>query len=455
MEYILSGDDFKKMRKICFGTDGIRAEVGTELTPKIAFSIGASLREIYGKRLRIAVGMDTRISSPMLSAALISGLLSSGCEAHILGVMPTPAVAYLIDKLSLDLGIVITASHNPFRDNGIKIIGRCAEKCSPAVERKIEEYIIGVRLPRFVSGAEVGRAYMREGEARSYLGFLGERFSGVGRGLVVGLDAANGAGYSLSAKALELSGCRLVTVGNTPDGININDKNGSLYPDAIARVTKERGLDIGIALDGDGDRCIAVDERGRVVDGDGILYILSMYKRDRGVLRNNRIAATVTSNAALAAALKKEGIDVSVTSVGDRAVADRMREADISLGGESSGHIIDSDILPTGDGTATALSLLKVMSETGKSLSSLLSGFEPYPSVSISVAVKNKENALASESVLEAKARAEAIVGDEGRVLLRASGTENKIRILAECLDKESCRMAAEIIEKAITRERG
>lgn len=437
-------------RKIRFGTDGIRGEVGRELLPADAFTLGACLNEIYGRRLRAAVGMDTRLSSPMLASALISGLLSSGCEVHTLGVLPTPAIAYLTDKLGFDMGIAVTASHNPFGDNGIKLFLCGGEKCPESAERRIEEYLSGKRESACASGIGVGRVYNGECAVSEYLDFLASRFSGVGDGLKVGLDTANGAAYKTARSVLESVGCRVVAIGDKPNGVNINRKVGSLHPEALCDAVRSRTLDIGFCLDGDGDRCIAIDSDGRVIDGDGILYALAKRKKIGGVLKNSTVAATVTSNGALASALASEGIALAVTPVGDKEIFDRMMKDGISLGAESSGHFIDTDIFPIGDGTATALSILRAMSESGEGLSSLVSGFSPYPSVSRSVGVKDRNSALLSDAVIEAKMRAEELLGKDGRLLLRASGTENKIRILAECPDGDRCKEAADIIEKAL-----
>jgi phosphoglucosamine mutase len=387
----------------------------------------------------------------MLSSALISGLLSSGCEVHMLGVLPTPAIAYLTDKLSFDLGIAVTASHNPFSDNGIKIFSSGGGKCPESFERLIEEYLSGKRRAAYSFGADIGRVYGREHAVSCYTDFLISRFSDVGRGISVGLDTANGAAYKTARSILEAVGCRVAAIGDMPSGLNINDGVGALYPSAVRDLVLSEGLDIGFSLDGDGDRCIAVANDGRVIDGDGILYALAKYKKKCGVLKNSAIAATVTSNGALGEALLSEGISIAVTPVGDRAVADMMQKKGLSLGGESSGHIIDADIFPIGDGTATALMILLAMRDLGESLSSLTSGFSPYPSVSCSVTVKNKDSVLLSDTVALAKMRAEELLGNGSRLLLRASGTENKIRILAECPDENKCRSAVRIIESAIS----
>ena len=444
------GDNLMNNRNFRFGTDGLRGEVGTELLATDAFILGAGLSEVHGGRLRVCIGMDTRLSSPMLAAALISGLLASGSEVHTLGVLPTPAIAYLTDRLSFDIGIAVTASHNPFSDNGIKLFRRGGEKCSDSIERRLEEYLSGKKTPKTVSGGEIGRIYNGESAVSLYLDFLTSRFSGVGTGISVGLDAANGAAYKTAKSILEYVGCKVTAMGTNPNGLNINAKVGALHTEALASLVKRDGLDIGFALDGDGDRCIAVTSRGEIVDGDGILYAMAKYKKSKGVLKNDGVAVTVTSNGALLCALGEMNIRTFITPVGDKEVSARMKREDISLGAESSGHIIDADIFPIGDGTATALSILSIISDTGNSLSSLIEGFSPFPSVCRAVAVKNKESVLLSDSVLEAKRRAEALIGDDGRILLRASGTEEKIRILAECSDHETCKMAAEIIEKAV-----
>ena len=437
-------------RKIRFGTDGIRGEVGREILPTDAFTLGACLNEIYGRRLRICVGMDTRLSSPMLAAALISGLLSSGCEVHTLGVLPTPAIAYLTDKLGFDMGIAVTASHNPFVDNGIKLFLGGGEKLGAPAEMRVEEYLSGKRISACASGIGVGRVYNEECAVSEYLDFLASRFGRIGQGLKVGLDTANGAAYKTARSVLEAVGCRVTAIGDKPNGININGKVGSLHPEALANAVISERLDMGFCLDGDGDRCIAVGSDGHVIDGDGILYALAKRKRAEGVLKNSTVAATVTSNGALAHALALEGIALAVTPVGDKELFARMTKDAISLGAESSGHLIDTDIFPIGDGTATALSLIRAVAESGNGISSLVSGFSPYPSAMRSVDVSDKNSALLSDAVTEAKMHAEELLGENGRLLLRASGTENKIRILAECPDADRCKTAVEIIEKAL-----
>ena len=433
-----------------FGTDGYRGVAGKELTARDAYAVGACLREVLGKRLKIGVGMDTRLSSPMLTAAIVSGILSSGSEAHIFGEVSTPAAIYLCDKLKLDIAVIVTASHNPFEDNGIKIVLRGGEKCPPAYERAIERYLGGEVNVKTVFGADIGRAYAKLDAISLYEEHLTELFASVGDGYLVGIDAANGAAYRSAPRILTRCGAKVYPIGVCPNGINVNDGCGSLHTEALSRLVRAEGLSVGFALDGDADRLIAVDKNGSVIDGDAILYILATYKKRRGVLKNNAAVSTVTSNGALEVALGEKGITLVKTPVGDKYVSDAMRRYDIEIGAESSGHVILSDICSVGDGVLTALSLLRVMRCEGASLSELSAEYIPYPSRSVSVACKDRDSVLLSERVLEARARAEAILGKGAKLLLRSSGTEEKIRILAEGEDTEFCDMAIDVIKRAI-----
>ncbi len=425
-----------------FGTDGFRGRAGEKLTAAHAFSAGLFLGHYFGaarsKRCRAVIGKDTRRSSYMLEYALAAGLTAAGADAYMMHVTTTPSVAYAVRAFSFDCGIVVSASHNGFCDNGIKLLGADGEKPGDEVIAPLEACLAGGGSVPFATDERVGSAVDFVSGRNNYCEHLLSLFPRSLAGYRIGLDCANGGAYNIARRVFRGLGASVAAIGCRPDGVNINRGCGSTAPGKLGALVRERGLDVGFAFDGDGDRCICTDECGNVVDGDGILYILSRYLKERGRLPGNRIVATVMSNSGLAGSLKKQGIAVEECPVGDRFVHEKMLACGAALGGEQSGHIIVGELENTGDGIVTALCLAQVLAESGGKFSSLLGGLELYPQVCVSVPVKDKSRAL-SPAVLRERARAEELLGGEGRVLVRASGTEEVIRVMAECRDKCLC----------------
>ena len=430
-----------------FGTDGFRGEVGADLTAEHAFKIGRYLghylsaeRKSEQTRARAVIGKDTRLSSYTLEYAMASGLASSGVDVYLLHVTTTPSVSYVTLREGFDLGIMITASHNPFRDNGIKIIDGKGRKLSEDVTDGIEAYLDSSENDlNFAKGAEIGRICDHYAGRNSYVGRLISSASSSYKGLRIGIDAANGSAFSIARSVFAALGAEIHSIGDDPNGLNVNYKCGSTDTAALVKLVKEKHLDVGFAFDGDADRCIAVDEMGNVTDGDKMLYILARRLKRNHALCNNKIVATVMSNGGLIKSLEKEGIGVEITRVGDRYVYERMRESGIVLGGEESGHIIMSDISTTGDGILTAITLTEEMLDTGMKLSDLCRTLVICPKRCESVRVRDKSVAISDEdlnmfiSVLMSEGR-------EGvRILVRESGTEPKIRVMAEASTQNEC----------------
>lgn len=440
-----------------FGTDGFRGRAGERLTAEHAFEVGRFLGWYYGaaqsKKCRAVIGKDTRRSSYMLEYALASGLTSSGADAYIMHVTTTPSVAFAARSFNFDCGIVISASHNSFSDNGIKILNGSGEKLSDGVIRLIEEYLKGalrvgggaIEVP-FACGAQVGSVIDFIAGRNNYTAHLISLAPCSLSGYKIGLDCANGSAYNIARRVFRALGAKVVSIGCQPDGININDNCGSTRPARLRALVKERGLDVGFAFDGDGDRCICVDERGEVVDGDGIMFILSGYLRSTGALIGDRVVATVMSNSGFIRSLGRSGIKAEICGVGDRLVYEKMCECGAALGGEQSGHVIIGKVENTGDGIVTALWLMQALVCAQKPFSSLLRGLELYPQVCASVPVADK-SVSRSPAVLSEVARAEKLMGAEGRVLVRPSGTENVVRVMVECPDGELCKkLCADIV---------
>jgi phosphoglucosamine mutase len=439
-----------------FGTDGFRGEAGVGLTAEHAFKIGRYLgyylrREVVlneVRRVRVLIGKDTRLSSYMLEYAIASGLASSGADVYLLHVTTTPSVSYVTVREGFDLGIMITASHNPFSDNGIKIIDCKGKKLGDDITDIIEEYL-DTQVPHlpFSNGADVGRIYDYYAGRNGYIGRLISLAAGSYKGLRIGIDAANGAAFAIARSVFAALGAEIHTIADEPNGININYMCGSTHPEALSKLVKERGLDVGFAFDGDADRCIAMNEHGETVDGDGIMYILARRMVRKGRLPQKKIVATVMSNAGLSASLKDEGIDVDITKVGDRFVYERMQETGATLGGEQSGHIIISDLSATGDGILTALMITEEIIDTGMLLGELCRGLTLYPQRNESVRVRDK-SAAANDEVLR-NFIDETIHKNAGkiRLLVRESGTEPKIRVMVEAESVDICdRIISEIM---------
>ena len=427
-----------------FGTDGVRGVAGADLTCEMAMLIGrgaaAVLTSSTGHKPRILIGKDTRQSGDMLEAALTAGLCSVGADVESLGVVPTPAVAYLVRKYNADAGVVISASHNPMEFNGIKIFAGTGYKLPDEVENEIEAYIdnqcAGLKL---ATGDDVGRVTYRTDGIKDYTDYLYESINGDLSGLNVCIDCANGASAAVARQLFPRLGAKCTFIGVEPDGKNINAGVGSTHLDNLEKAVIEGGFDCGIAFDGDADRCLAVDERGQVLNGDKIMYICAKHFKERGQLPSNTLVTTVMSNFGLYKALDKAGIRYEKTAVGDRYVYENMKENDFMIGGEQSGHIIFRKYAHTGDGLITALMLMQVMIDTQLPLSVLAAGVTMYPQVLKNVRVDDKDLTLADAAVQAAVDACTAELGDSGRVLLRKSGTEPVLRVMAEAGTAEEC----------------
>ena len=430
-----------------FGTDGVRGEANTQLPPELAYRMGRAATIYFGEhsdgRPQILIGRDTRISGEMLESALVAGICSAGGNAILAGVVPTPAVAYLSRKLHAAAGIVISASHNPFHDNGIKFFGGNGYKLPDKVEDDIEQIVRDIEAKKFFVrpvGANVGHIERRQNLLEDYIGFVmsttSERFDG----MKIVLDCANGAAYRAMPAVLERLGAEVILIGDKPDGVNINDNCGSTHMDGLRQAVLRHGADIGIAHDGDADRCLCIDERGDIIDGDHIMIICAKLMLKVGALPDKTIVTTVMSNIGFRQAVDELGLTCEITAVGDRYVLENMLANDHRLGGEQSGHIIFPDYSTTGDGLITALQVL---------LNALMT---TYPQVLVNVRVRNKEAYKTSAAVKLAIAEGEAELGTSGRILIRASGTEPLIRVMAEGPDKNRlmriCNKIAAEVEK-------
>ena len=440
-----------------FGTDGVRGIANKELSPALAFNLGRIgayvLTEETHRKPRIAVGKDTRISGDMLEAALIAGICSMGAEAVSLGVLPTPAVAYLTRHMGLDAGVVISASHNPFEYNGIKFFNGEGYKLSDQLEDRIESLMLnpenGIAYP---TGAEIGKKVEVDNAVHGYVDFLKKTIDVNLRGLKIAVDCANGASYIAAPSVLADLGAEIVVINNKPDGKNINVKCGSTHPEGLQKLVVESGANIGLAFDGDADRLIAVDNRGNIVNGDHMLAIFARHLKGKGILKKDTVVATVMSNMGLDIAMKREKCNLVKTKVGDRYVLEEMVSMGYSIGGEQSGHIIFLDHNTTGDGLLTALQLLAVVKETGKKLSDLASIMKELPQVLVNAKVKNenKDKYMKDEAIAEMITGLEKKLKGRGRVLIRPSGTEPLIRVMLEGANEAEIKEDAEALAKLI-----
>jgi phosphoglucosamine mutase len=440
-----------------FGTDGVRGIGNTELTPELAFRLGRAGAAFFGqekKKATIVIGRDTRISGPMLEAALISGICSAGGHAVILGVVPTPAVAYLIRSLGADAGIVISASHNPAPDNGIKFFSGDGYKLPDAIEEQLEEMVLSPEdnMPR-PTGVEVGTVTHCPDALDKYIDYVTATTESDFRKLKIVIDGANGAAFDASPRVFRRLGANVITLNTQPNGVNINVACGSTHPEALQKAVVEHHAHLGIAHDGDADRVIAVDEKGNLVDGDFIMAICGLHLLGKGMLPDNTLVATVMSNLGLHLAFKKMGGKIITTQVGDRYVLEAMREKGYALGGEQSGHIIFLNHNTTGDGIITAVQLVSALKEKGKLLSELAAVMKRLPQVLVNIRVKDKTGWEENDAIQKAIAKAERMLGDSGRVLVRASGTEPLIRVMAEGPDGEALKGLADSIVKVIQDE--
>lgn len=425
---------------VLFGTDGVRGIANVELTPERAFALGRAgsyvlARREAGKRPRILVGKDTRISGDMLEAALIAGICSTGADVLTVGVIPTPAVAYLTQKYQASCGIVISASHNPVQDNGIKFFGAKGYKLPDEVEAEIEALVLAGTddLPR-PFGKDIGQVYDIEEALNNYLSYLIDccDLTEDLQGLTVVMDCANGASYQAGPELFTRLGARVIPINSSPNGVNINERCGSTHTESLRRAVLEHHADLGIAYDGDADRCIVIDELGHELDGDYIMVICALDMRRRGVLQPAQVVATVMSNIGLDIALRRENITVESCKVGDRYVLEKMIETGATIGGEQSGHIIFLEHATTGDGLLTSLKLVEVVKRTGLSLSKLAQEMEKYPQKLVNVRLDNKEEILAHPLVLESLQEAEKKLGEMGKLVVRPSGTEPLVRLMAQ-----------------------
>ncbi len=446
---------------IKFGTDGVRGEANTELTPEIAFKLGRFGGHVLAEHIeedhpRVLVGRDTRISGRMLEYALIAGLLSVGAEVLRLGVISTPGVAYLTKQQNATAGIMISASHNPAEDNGIKFFGADGFKLSDEQEAEIEALCNADEdnLPR-PSAEGIGTSEEYKEGILKYIQFLKNTISGDLAGLSVVLDAAHGATTPMVNSLFADLETDFYVIGDSPNGLNINDGVGSTHPELLAQTVVEKEADLGLAFDGDGDRLIAVDEKGNIVDGDKILYICGKYLNDTGKLKNSTIVSTVMSNIGFYHAIEKHGIKSVKTDVGDRFVVEEMRENGYNLGGEQSGHIVYLDYSTTGDGLLTGIQLMHIMKETGKSLSELAEDLTVYPQKLINVRVSDKDAVMEHPRVKEVIAEVEEEMAGDGRVLVRASGTEPLLRVMTEAPTEETVTEYCERIADVVREEFG
>ena len=433
-----------------FGTDGFRGEANVDLTVDHAFRIGRYLGWYYGKdrKARVVIGKDTRRSSYMYEAALCAGLTASGADAYLLHVTSTPSVSYVARADDFDCGIMISASHNPFHDNGIKLLNGEGEKMPEEVLDGIEEYLdSGEQLP-YAKGDKIGRTVDYAAGRNRYIGYLISLATRSYKGRRVGLDCANGSTWMMAKSVFDALGADTFVINNRPDGLNINVDCGSTHISCLQKFVKDNALDVGFAFDGDADRCIAVDEKGNVINGDHIMYVCAKYMQEKGTLGDSKVVTTVMSNMGLYKALDKLGIGYEKTAVGDKYVAENMRQNGHLIGGEQSGHIIFGRLANTGDGLLTAIKVMEAMTETKLPLSELASGMKMYPQTLKNVVVTDKDEAMNCEAVIAAVKKAEESLGDEGRVLLRKSGTEPLLRVMVEATEQKLCdEKADEIIE--------
>ncbi|NPC90714.1 phosphoglucosamine mutase [Bacillus sp. WMMC1349] len=442
-----------------FGTDGVRGVANSELTPELAFKVGRFGGYVLTKdkkRPKVLIGRDTRISGHMLEGALVAGLLSIGAEVMRLGVISTPGVAYLTKAMDAEAGVMISASHNPVEDNGIKFFGGDGFKLSDEQELEIEQLMDQAEdnLPRPV-GSDLGMVndYFEGGQ--KYLQFLKQTADEDFTGIHIALDCAHGATSPLATHLFADLDADVSTMGTSPNGLNINDRVGSTHPEALSAFVKEKGAEVGLAFDGDGDRLIAVDEKGEIVDGDQIMYICAKYLKHEGRLTDDTVVSTVMSNLGFYKALGAEGIKSVQTAVGDRYVVEAMKRDGYNLGGEQSGHLIFLDYNTTGDGLLSAIMLLNTMKMTGKPLSELAAEMQKFPQLLINVKVTDKYKVTDNEKVKAVIKQVEQDMNGDGRILVRPSGTEPLVRVMAEARTKELCDEYVSRIVEVVKTEMG
>ena len=429
-----------------FGTDGFRGEANKDLTVQHSFKVGRYLGYYYGKKnpegkAKVVIGKDTRRSSYMFEYALVAGLTASGADVYLMHVTPTPSVSYIVRTDGFDCGIMISASHNPYYDNGIKIINGMGYKLEAAVEEEIERYIDG-EIPEIplATKENIGCTVDYSMGRNRYMGYLMTIPTRSFKNMRVGLDCANGAAILVAKAVFDALGAKTYVINCEPDGTNINTNCGSTHIEVLQQYVKENHLDVGFAYDGDADRCLCVDEKGNLVDGDAILYIYGKYMKERGKLENNTVVTTVMSNFGLYKAFDEAGIGYAKTAVGDKYVYEYMTKNGCILGGEQSGHIIFSKYASTGDGILTSLKMMEVMMARKKKMSELLDGLTIYPQVLENVRVTDKKAAQDDADVQAAVKAVTEALGDTGRILVRESGTEPLLRVMVEAETEEVCR---------------
>lgn len=436
-----------------FGTDGFRGEANVNLNVVHAYKVGRFLGWYYGQehKAKIVIGKDTRRSSYMFEDALSSGLTASGADVYLLHVTPTPSVSYVVRTEQFDCGIMISASHNPYYDNGLKVINGNGHKLEAEVEEKIETYIDSPEdtIP-FATRDNIGRTVDYAIGRHRYIGYLMSLATRSFKNVRVGLDCANGSSYSVAKGVFDALGAKAYAIGMEPDGTNINDNCGSTHIENLQKYVVDNDLDIGFAYDGDADRCLAVDDKGQVIDGDCILYLCGCYLKDKGELNNNTVVTTIMSNLGLYKAFDKVGISYEKTAVGDKYVNANMMQYGHSLGGEQSGHIIFSKYAVTGDGVLTSLMLMEVMLEKKQKLSELRKGLTIYPQLLKNVRVGDKPTAKNDPDVVAATEEVAKALGDNGRILIRESGTEPVIRVMVEAETQELCEKYVDRVVKVL-----
>ncbi|AIF50180.1 phosphoglucosamine mutase [Pelosinus sp. UFO1] len=443
-----------------FGTDGVRGVANTQLTPELAFKLGWAATTHFGREHHTSptmlIGRDTRVSGHMLEAALAAGICSAGGQAVLLGVVPTPAVAYLAGKINAQAGVVISASHNPYPDNGIKFFAGTGYKLPDAVEDELEELVSNYKedMDRPVADG-IGTIVHRHDLLKVYIDYLVSTVDVDFKGLKMVVDCANGAAYEVGPIVYQRLGAEVITINNKPTGTNINDKCGSTHMEELQKAVVDHQAHFGIAHDGDADRCLAVDEKGEIIDGDQMMVICTLDRLKENKLKDNTLVATVMSNIGLYQAIKKAGGKVEVTAVGDRYVLEAMLEKSLMLGGEQSGHVIFAEYSTTGDGVLTALQLIAALKKSGKSMSELASVMTRYPQLLVNVRVESKDGWEENHAIKAAIDKGNLELGDNGRILVRPSGTEQLIRVMAEGPSMEELDRIVNEIAAVVKKEQG
>jgi len=440
-----------------FGTDGVRGLANAELTPELAFRLGRAAAIYFGRETstpKIIIGRDTRLSGTMLEAALSAGICSAGGNAHLLGVMPTPAVSFLTEKLKANAGVVISASHNPFEDNGIKFFSQTGHKLPDTVEDEIENIVARpIDYEKTPTGSSLGRVIWEKDKSAIYIKHIVECADYRLNGLKIVMDCSNGANSEIAPAILSALGAEVIPIFNEPNGININNGCGSTHLEALQKKVLECGADAGVANDGDADRCLVIDEIGNVLDGDQIMLICALELMKEHKLKDNVLVTTVMSNIGLHQAMKKHGGKCVTTSVGDRYVLEEMIKNGYKLGGEQSGHIIFADYAKTGDGILTAVKLLGAMANNNQTLSQMGALMQIFPQILLNVRVKDKHGWEENENIKQITEYYKQELGENGQILVRASGTEPLIRIMAEGPDQAQLECIAEAIAAVVRKE--